>query len=244
MTPAPWKLDEPFKELDAHLENAYKRVAGIVGFKMNQDRINLEALAGSARDIVDWNVAPTEPFFMRLGRSVHSVATYRPKGTLSLKELAAEVLDEFYREGTGAFQAVRVRLHGGAAAWLQDLGLSEERRRAVLAAAEDSLLPPSREEMTRQAMPFVQETVTPGTLAIVGGFAGFGLVIATLRHPLLAAVGAGGGAALAYYLARNRLRTRAQTLLTKLPQELYSLLRQSTVANQTRYQDIINQARA
>ena len=97
MAPSPWKLDCPCKELDEHLENAFKRVAGIIGHKMQQDRMNLKVLSGSALDIVDMNLAPTEPFFMRIGRSVATAASYRPKGTIDLKELAAEVLNEWER---------------------------------------------------------------------------------------------------------------------------------------------------
>jgi len=235
-----WKLDCPCQELDEHLENAFKRVAGIIGHKMQQDRMNLQVLSGSARDIVDMNVAPTEPFFMRIGRSVATAASYRPKGAIDLKELAAELLNEFYSEATGAFQATRVRLREQAGTWLADQNVTEDQRRAILGAADDSLLPPSREDMTRAALPYIKQSITPGTLAIIGGFGGFGLIIATIRHPVLAFLGAAAGAGLAYYFGRSRLRTKAQTLLTRLPQDIYSILKQATISNQTRYQEIVN----
>lgn len=240
MAPNPWKLDKPLQELDEHLENAFKRVAGIIGYQMGQDRLNTDSLSGSAKRIIDINSYSDEPFFMRIGRSVGTAVTYRPKGTISLKELGAEVLNEFFNEATGAFQSARVRLHEQAEAWLQGQGLAEDKRRAILSAADDSLLPPPREEMTRAAMPYVQQLITPGSLAIIGGFGGFGLVIATIRHPVLAAFGAVIGAGLTYYLSRGRLRTRAQKLLTNLPQDIYNLLKRAAISNQTRYQDIIN----
>lgn len=240
MAPSPWKLDNPCKELDEHLENAFKRVAGVIGHKMGQDRLNLDALSGSARNILDINAYQNEPFFMRIGRSVGTAASYRPKGTISLKEMAAEVLDEFYKEATGAFHAARVRLHDQAEIWLKNQGMNDDQRKAVLSAADDSLLPPPRDEMTREAMPYVKELISPGTLAIIGGFAGFGLIILTLRHPVLAFLGAVTGAGLSYYLSRKRLSTKAQNLLTRLPQDIYNLLKRTTISNQTRYQDIVN----
>lgn len=241
MAPSPWKLDCPCKELDERLENAFKRVAGIIGHKMQQDRMNLQVLSGSAREIVDMNLTPSEPFFMRIGRSVATAASYRPKGTIDLKELAAELLNEFYSEATGAFQAARVRLREQAGAWLEGQNVAEDQRRAILSAADDSLLPPSREDMTRAALPYIQQSITPGTLAIIGGFGGFGLIILTIRHPLLAFLGAAAGAGLAYYFSRSRLRTKAQTLLTKLPQDIYATLKQAAISNQTRYEGIVNQ---
>lgn len=236
-----WKPDDPFKELNEHLENAYKRVAGVVGFQMNVDRLNLDALSGSARKIVELNFSGTEPLFLRLGRSLEEAVGYRPQGDLSLKELAAEVLSEFHQEAVGAFQACRLRWFDEASTWLAARGMDEGRRRIILAAAEETFLPPSREEMTREALPLVKQGPTPGTLAMVGGFAGFGLAFLLFRHPLFAIIGAAAGAGLVYYLARNRLRTRARTLLTRLPQDLYRLLKRGLVTNQSRYQDIVNQ---
>ena len=237
-----WQLDAPLKEFDEHMENAYKRVAGIAGFKMGQDRLNLDALSGSARHIMDINLNSGEPFFMRIGRSVGTAATYRPKAELSLKELAAEVLGEFHNEAVGAFQDVKVRMFRQSSDWLKERGLDDERRRSLLTAAEESFLPPSREDMTREALPYVRQLATPGTLAALGGFAGFGLMIFTLRHPLFLAIGAAGGAGLAYYLARGRLRAKARDLMVRLPQDLYNLLRRNLVSNQTRYQEIISRA--
>jgi len=242
MSPTPWQLDAPLKELDEHVENAYKRVAGIVGFKLGQDRMNLDALSGSARRIMDLNFSSDEPFFMRIGRSVGTAVTYRPKAELSLKELAAEVLGEFYSEAVGAFQDVRVRMFNESSVWLKSLGLEDERRKSILSAAEESLLPPSREDMTREALPYVKQVLTPGTWACLGGFAGFGLMIVTLRHPLFLAIGTVSGAGLSYYLARGRMRAKAQTLMVRLPQDIYNMLRRSLISNQTRYQEIINKA--
>ena len=233
-----WQLENPLRELDEHLGNAYKRVSGLIGFKLGQDRLNLDALSGSARDIMETNFSAAMPGFMRLGRSITSAITYRPDHELSLKEMAAEILSEFYNEALGAFQANRLRLNDGARAFLQDV--PEERRGAILAAAEETFRLPAKEDMMREAEPLVKEGITPGTAACLGLFAGLGLGLAVFRHPLFGGIGAVIGMALAYYLIRSRMRGKAQNLLGLLPQRLYSQLRGALVANQTRYQEIVN----
>lgn len=238
MPPAAWKLENPLKELDEHLGNAYKRVAGIIGFKLGQDRLNLDALSGSARDIMEINFSEAMPGFMRLGRSITSAITYRPDNELSLKEMAAEILNEFYNEALGAFQANRLRLNDGARIFLEDM--PEERRRAILAVAEESFKLPAKEDMMCEAESLVKDGLTPGTGAGLGLFAGLGMGIAVFRHPLFGGLGAVVGAALAYYLVRSRMRNKVQKLLGFLPQQLYSRLRGALVVNQTRYQEIIN----
>lgn len=236
-----WKSSSTVKDLDEHLENAYKRVSGIVGFKLGQDRMNLETISESAKNVLE-NLATPGPLFMRIGGGLGAAADCRPKTELSLKELAAEVLNEFFSEATGAFQAARLRLHNEADDWLKSRGVEENVRKAALTAADESLLGPSREDMTRAALAYVQEGINPGTAGIVGGFGGFGLIVATLRHPVLAIAGAVLGAGILYYLARKRLRVKTMTLLTRLPQDIYKIFRSLFIANQERYQDIISQA--
>ncbi len=240
MSKEPWKLSAPLDDLNGQMENAYKRVSGLIGFKMSRDRLNLEALSGSAASLVDISLDRSEPFFMRLGRGLNSAVTYRPKHALSLKELAAEVLEEFYREATGAFQATKIRLRDEAEAWLKSQGVEDERRRCVLDAAGETFLPPSKEEMMREALPYVVQRISPGTAATVGGFGGFGLFLALLRHPVMGLIGAVAGAALLYYLTRNRGLKLALKLLSGLPQDLFNCLRRSLVANISRYEEIIN----
>lgn len=236
-----WKIQTTVKELDEHLENAYKRISGLVGFNLGRDRMNLEALSESAKDVLD-NLAAPGPLFMRIGGGLGAAAGCRPKTDLSLKEMAAEILNEFYSEATGAYQAARLRLRNEAEAWLKSRGVDEDSRRAALAAADDSLISPSREDMTRAAVGYVKELVSPGTAGIVGGFCGFGLVIATLRHPVIAVLGAVIGAAVLYYLVRKHLRSKTGLLLTRLPQDLYTLLKRAFIVNQERYEEIINKA--
>lgn len=243
MTNANWKFSDPLKELDEALDNAYKRVESFVGFKLGRDRINLDALSGSAQDILDINLGRQGPAFMRISQSIGQAAGYRPKDALSLKELAAEILEEFYQSSVGGYQAARLRQHQEAEAWLVAQGRDEESRRTILAAAEEAFLPPPKEEMTREALPYVKEFLSPSSLAIAGGFGGFGLVILTLRHPLLAAVGAAAGAALAYYFGRKQMRNKARALLAGLPKDLYNTLRRNLVSNQARYEDIVNGGR-
>lgn len=242
MAAGEWQLESPFKELDEHLENAYKRVAGLADFKLGQDRLNRDALSSSARQIMDITCNSGEPFFMRIGRSVGTAASYRPRHGISLKELAAEVLGEFHNEAVGAFSDVKLRLYNESSAWLKAQGLDDERRQAALTAAAESFLPPPREEMTRAALPYVNEGWAPSTWAGLGTFAGALAMLFTLRHPLFLAIGAGGGAGLCYYLARGRMATKAQTLMVALPQDTYNLIRRALVSNQTRYQEIVNNA--
>jgi len=242
MASSPWKFSTPLKELDEALDNAYKRVEGFVGFKLGRDRLNLDALSGSARDIMDINLDRQGSSWTRLGQSLGQAAGYRPKDELSLKELAAEILEEFYQAAMGGYQSARVRLAGEAEAWLKERGLDDEKRRFILTAAEETFLPPPKEEMTRAALPYVKQLLAPSSLAIIGGFAGFGLMILTLRHPVLAAVGAVAGAALAYYFGRKKMRSQARDLLAGLPADLYNTLRRGLVSNESRYEDIVNQA--
>lgn len=236
-----WKSQSTIKELDEHMDNAFKRVSGIVGYQLGRDRMNLESLTGTAQSALE-NLASPGPMFMRLAGGLGAAAGLRPKTELSLKELAAEILNEFFSEATGAFQAARVRLHNEAEAWLRSRGVSDECRVKALGAADESLLNPSREDMTRAALGFVKEGLSPGTAGIIGGFGGFGLIVATLRHPVLAIAGAVVGAALLYYLARKSLRKKTDTLLVELPQAVYKIFRAAFIANQDRYQDIINRA--
>lgn len=146
-----WKSASTVQELDTHLENAYKRVSGIVGYKMGQDRMNLETLSESAKSALE-NLATPGPMFMRIGSGLGAAVGCRPKTELSLKELAAEVLSEFFSEATGAFQAARLRLRREADEWLKSRGVEESSRKAALTAADESLLGPSKEDMTRAAL--------------------------------------------------------------------------------------------
>ena len=233
-----WQLENPLKELNEHLGNAHKRVAGIIGFRLGQDMLNLDALSGSVRNIVETDFSGGLPGFVRLGRSITSAVTYRPKYELSLKELAAEILTEFYTEAVGAFQANRLRLNEGARALL--VNMPEERRQAVLNAADEIFMPPTKEDMMREAESLIKEGLTPGTAACLGLFAGMALGIAVFRHPLFGGIGGIAGTAISYFLARSRMRKKAVNLLGVLPQQLYSKLRATLVANQANYQEIVN----
>ncbi|UQZ89887.1 hypothetical protein C4J81_11960 [Deltaproteobacteria bacterium Smac51] len=239
---ANWQPQSNLPELDSRLENAFKRVSGLAGFRIGQDRMNTDALRSTAANIVDVSVSGAGPFFMRLGQSLGSACSYRPKGQISLKEIAAEVLNEFYNEGVAAFQAAKISLHTSAAKYLTEAGMDESSRNAVLESVDKSFMDPSREEMTMAAMPYVNVTITPGTLACIGLVAGMALGLVALRHPLFMLIGGiiGGGGA--YCVARSKLREKAGTLLTRLPQDIYTILRQNLIANETRYIDLVNQS--
>jgi len=238
-----WKLADPLKELDEHLENAYKRVEGIIGFQVSRDRFNTDTLSGIGRDMLDNGLSPG-PLFMRIGAGARSALGYRPKNALSLKELAADILNEFYSEALAAFQSNKVRLYKEAESFLEKNLNSPSARQAALEAAEKSFLDLSREDMTKAAMPHVKETMSAGTVGIIGGFAGLGLGIAIFKHPLFGIIGALIGAAVSYSMARDRGRKKAQEVLLILPKDLYTLFKAALTANQSRYQDIINSAAA
>lgn len=238
---APWQPESNLPELDSRLENAFKRVSGLAGFRIGRDRLNTDALGGTAASIIN-NFTEGGPFFMRVGQSLGQAASYRPKGQISLKEIAADVLGEFYNEAVAAFQAAKIKLHNSAAQYLSERGLDESSRQALLEAVDKSFMEPSREEMTLAAMPYVKIMATPGTAACFGLAGGMVLGLAILRHPIFMGIAGLLAGGVAYSIARRKQREKAAHLLARLPQDLYSLLRQNLIANETRYKELLNQS--
>lgn len=237
----PWQAESNLSELDSRLENAFKRVSGLVGFRVGQDRMNTDALSSTASSMVD-GFLECGPMFMRVGQSISQAAGYRPKGQISLQEIAADVLTEFYNEGVAAFQAAKIALHASAEKYLTERGLDEASRHAILDSVDKSFMEPSREEMTLAAMPYVKVLATPGTVACIGLIAGMALGLLALRHPLFMAIGGLIVSGVSYSIARSKLRDKASTLLARLPRDIYTLLRQTLISNESRYTELINQS--
>jgi hypothetical protein len=205
--------------------------------------MNTDALKSTAASVVD-NLTNAElgPFFMRLGQGLGQAAGYRPKGQISLKEIAADVLSEFYDEALAAFQAAKISLRSSANQFLSEQGLEEGARTAILDTVDKAFTDPSREEMTRAAIPHTNLAVTPGTVACFGLIAGMALGLIALRHPIFMAACGIIASGLSYSVARGKLRDKAAKLLTHLPQDIYNLLRHSLIANETRYIELVNQS--
>ena len=240
MAETAWKFEAPLKELEPGLEAAAKRAAGLAHFHIGQDRLNTDSLAGSAEGVAD-NLSRSGLFSLPLIRSVLGLLSYQPKAEVSLQELAADILDEYHKEATNAFQAARARFEDQAGNRLNSLKMDEAGRQAVLSELETVWLPPPSHAMMEAARPYVKERFRPDTKAVIGGLLGLGLVFLLLRHPLLAALGGGIGAGVSYYLARLRRRQMARLLLANLSQDLGGLLLQALLGNVERGQDLVNQ---
>ena len=73
------------KDLDARLENAFRRVAGSIGFALDRDRCNTMTLKNTAADAMDAGLEGG-PLFMRLGRGLMELGSYTPGAHLSLQD--------------------------------------------------------------------------------------------------------------------------------------------------------------
>lgn len=229
------------KDLDDRLENAFRRVAGSIGFALDRDRCNTMTLKNTAADAMDAGLEGG-PLFMRLGRGLMELGSYSPGAHLSLQDIAGEILREFYAEGTAAYQAAKSALYAGALRHTRNCGLSEEESRPILDSAEAAFSPPSKDAFTQQAMLLVRQPLSLVSQAFLGAGAGFILCIMLVRLPHLAAIGAAIAGGITYYICRNRLRARSEGLLRQLPRQLYDLLHTGLNTNTRRYADTVNAA--
>lgn len=241
-----WHPEIDLKILDQHLELAFKRVCGVVGSKMFTDSDASFTFKEAASNVfTSARDRESGPFFMGLGQGIlKEICSWKAKKAVSLKELAAEILGEFYEASQTAFETTRLRLHDQAEIYLTEniSGLDQVRRKRILAAADKTFLPPSREEMTKAALPYVHQFMTPATMA--GLACGLGIIVLffTLRHPLVVGIGnllIGAGV---YWYGRDLVCNRAAKLLETLPKNLYDMIRQTLVENHNNYRDMVNAA--
>lgn len=226
--------------LDERMDNAMRRASGSVGVAIAMDKGRMRALRDTAADAVDAGLSSGGPLFMRIGRGVLEAGFCKIGEAMDPKEVAAEIMREFYTESTAAFQAAKAALATDALAHMQRCGLDDTRCRALLAAAEAVFSAPDKELFTKEGLPFVKTIAAPSTQALIGGVAGFAGVFGLIRSPHLAiftAVLTGGGA---YYLARRRVRRKCEETLLQLPRNLYQLLATEWNAAVRRYAETIN----
>lgn len=236
----PWKPELTLEELDRHLENAYRRLAGAIGFTLSQDRVNTNSLKTAAGQALETGLDTAGPWFLKIGRGVLEMGGYRPAGGVSLKDISAEILREFFAEGNTAYQLAKAALYADAASHFHTQGISEQVSLPILQAADASFTFPSRDAFTQEALPLIGQGPSPAAMASMAGVAAFVAVIVVTRAAVLGLLVGVLAAGVAYYMARGRLRSRAERLLFLLPKNLYSLLVTGLNANARRYEAVVN----
>jgi hypothetical protein len=240
--PVLWSSRLSLAELDARLENAMRRVSGSIGADISYDRGRMNAMKDAAARALEAGQESAGPLFMRMGKGALEAGAFTVGRAVDLKAVAGEIMAEFHTEGTAAFQAARAALYTEALSHLRGLGLAEDHCKNVLEAAEATFIVPDKEAFTREALPLVSQFASPATQAAAAGLAGLLCCTLLTRMPPLGVIGGlvlGGGA---YYLARGRLRGRAEQLLRQLPRILYHLLAAGLKSNIRRYEETVNAA--
>ena len=233
------------EDFNRRMENAYRRISGSIGHELSQDRGNTRQFKDSAAEALNSGFDYRNgPLFMRVGKGALAMSSYRPGGTVELKECAGEILREFYEEGASAFQAAKAALGVEADTFLQQCAVAPERISPVLAAAGDTFLFPDKEEFTKIGLEYCAEATSPATLAALAGVAGFAPVLMLLRSPVLAGILGVCAAGAAYCYFRAKRRNRAETMLNMLPRRLYDVLQGALKTNVRRYSETVNAALA
>ena len=237
-----WSSNLSLSELDKRLENAMRRVSGSIGADLSLDKARMRVMKDSAARALEAGMESSGPLFMRMGRGALEAGTFPVGRAVDLKAIAGEIMGEFLGEGTAAFQTTRATLYTKAMSHLRDQGFAEDHCNNVLAAAETTFAVPDKEAFTREALPLVSQFATPVTQALV---AGMGACLCCTLLTRMLPLGIIGGLILggtAYYLARGRLRGRAELLLRQLPRKLYHMLAADLKTNIRRYEDTVNAA--
>ena len=226
--------------LDERMDNAMRRVSGSIGMDITVDKGRMRTLKDTAADALEAGTRSLGPLFMRVGQGVFEAGFCKVGQSLDPKEVGAEILYEFHTEALAAFQAARAALYSEAETWLRGRSVSEDRCRAVLAAADGGFVPPDKELFTKVGLPFVKTIATPFTQAFLAGIAGFVCVFALTRAPHLGIFSGAvlGGAG--YYFARRRVRARCEKILLLLPRNLYQMLATEWNSNIRRYAETVN----
>lgn len=237
-----WIPESVREELDKRMENAFRRVSGSIGYDISFDGGRSRALKDTASDVLKTGMESVGPMFLRMGRGLYEAKGLKTGPGLSLREIAGEILKEFFDEGSTAFQVGRNSLYADALRHVRGLGVDADHAKAVLSAADGTFVMPSREEFTQAAMPLCSQSFAPSTLAIVGAVAGFAPAVFLLRAPVLAVIGALAVGGLGFYIGRGRQRSAAAAMIQRLPRILYDLLLSGLNANTSRYADTVNSA--
>lgn len=230
-------------DLETRLENALRRALGSVGFEIDLDRARMSTLKDTALDALNEGMAQSGPLLARMGTILTAAGSVSVGPNLSLKDLAGDIMYEFYTESTAAFSLGLVELSTEAEGWLKAHGVAEDRVRSVLDAAEKSYCLPDKEQFSREALPFVHEGLSLVSSTGLGTLTGLALGIVLTRAPHIGILGAFAGGGLGWYLARNRRRAKSQRLVRHLPRVLAKALFTQWNSNLNRYAEIINKAR-
>ena len=122
--------------------------------------------------------------------------------------------------------------------------MDADRISSVRDAADASFSLPGKAAFPTAGLEFWAEAVSPVTLAVLAGGAGFAPVLMLLRSPVLAGLIGICAAGLAYYYFRTKRRNRAETMLNMLPRRLYDILQGTLKTNVRRYSEAVNDALA
>lgn len=229
--------------LESQLENALRRSLGSIGYEISLDRARMNTIKDSAAGALEDTFLRSGPLFARLGMSLSAVGTLSTGSNLSLKDMAGDIMYEFYTESTTAFLLGLTELAAEAETWLRAQGVADDRIRSVLDAAEKSYTLPDKERFSREALPFIHERISMIGCMVLGGLTGLALGIVLTRAPHVGVIGALIGGGVGWYLSKKRRCTKSLWLASHLPRVLAQSLFAQWKANLRRYAEIVNTTR-
>lgn len=231
------------QDLESRLENALRRSLGSIGYEINLDRARMNTIKNLAAGALEDTFSRSGPLFARLGMSLSTMGTLPTGPDLSLKDMAGDIMYEFYTESTTAFSLGLTELAAEAETWLREQGVADDRIRSVLDAAEKSYTLPDKERFSREVLPFVHEGISMIGCVVLGGLAGGALGIVLTRAPHIGVIGALIGGAVGWYLGKKRRQAKSHWLAARLPRVLAQSLFTQWKTNICRYAEIVNAAR-
>lgn len=235
-----WKAENITAELDTRLDNAFKRVSGSIGYDISYDGGRSKAMRDTVSSVVQAGMDTPGPLFLRLGSGLLEGNGLNIGSGVSPRDVAAEIMQEFYSEGNAAFQTVKAAFYASAAQHLKSSGLEADARENILAAAGSAFSAPVKDEFMLAAKPLCEQALSPSSILCIGGVLGFILPLVLIRVPHIAVAGALIGAGLGYYMGRNRQRVVAARVAQRLPRILYDLLQRKLLSNSAKYENIVN----
>ena len=236
-----WQPETDLTTLSEHLSNAFRRINGLPCHRAPTNFSGFSTLRTAMNTNLGSTLGP-EPIFMHTNPDISEACSLKAKETTNLKRLATEILEEFYSSAHIAFQECQLRLRESADEYLQDIvKISDENHREVaLNAANETFSFPSWEEMELASLPYTHQFMTPFNVTWMASWLSMGAILFLLRHPLLTFACGSVIALVVYSYNRNLISDRAASMLEKLPQNLYSILRQRLIDNHQHYRDAIN----
>ena len=240
MTTKFWEPNIDTALLDERMDKAMKRASGSIGADIAFDKGRMRMVKDTAIDALDAGLSSTGPLFMRVGQGLFEAGSFKMGKSISLQEIGSIILYEFHTEAVIAFQTARTALHTEALAYMQDRGMTEEHCKAILDAANEIFIMPSKDAFTEVGRPLVNIAAMPLAQALLAGLIGGAAAVALTRVPHLGVIGGAfiGGAM--YCFARSRIRRRAEELAYLLPRRLYEMLRTDWNSNIRRYAETVN----